>query len=53
MVGVIDGFRWAIAGPSAVMDWNGVLISVLVVTLIAISGLRYFRATEENFADII
>jgi lipopolysaccharide transport system permease protein len=53
MVGVIDGFQWAIAGSSTVMDWNSVLISVLVVTVTTLSGLRYFRATEETFADII
>jgi lipopolysaccharide transport system permease protein len=53
MVGVIDGFRWAIAGQSAALDWTSVLISVLMVALITASGLRYFRATEETFADII
>lgn len=53
MVGVINGFRWAVGGQTVVMDWNSVAISVLVVTLITVSGLRYFRATEETFADII
>jgi lipopolysaccharide transport system permease protein len=53
MVGVIDGFRWAIGGSTAVLDWNSVLISILVTGLIMVLGLRYFRATEETFADII
>ncbi|HEV3271303.1 MAG TPA: ABC transporter permease [Candidatus Methylacidiphilales bacterium] len=54
MVGVINGFRWAIGGRVGVpMDWSSVLISVLVVAVITVSGLRYFRATEETFADII
>jgi lipopolysaccharide transport system permease protein len=53
MVGVIDGFRWAVGGNSVVMDWHGVLISVLVTALVMVIGLRYFRATEETFADII
>jgi lipopolysaccharide transport system permease protein len=53
MVGVIDGFRWAIGGNSAVLDWNSVLISILVAGLIMFLGLRYFRATEQFFADII
>jgi lipopolysaccharide transport system permease protein len=54
MVGVINGFRWAIGGGAGVsMDWNSVLLSVLVVAAITISGLSYFRATEETFADII
>jgi lipopolysaccharide transport system permease protein len=54
MVGVIDGFRWAIGGHAALwLDWSGVLISMIVTVLITASGLRYFRATENNFADII
>ncbi len=53
MVGVIDGFQWAIAGSSAIMDWNSVMISIAVVILILASGLRYFRSTEKTFADII
>jgi lipopolysaccharide transport system permease protein len=53
MVGVIDGFRWAVGGHSVVMDWNSVLISVLVTMFLLVIGLRYFRATEETFADII
>jgi lipopolysaccharide transport system permease protein len=53
MVGVINGFRWAIDGRSNAMDWHSVVISLIMVVLIAVAGLRYFRATEETFADII
>ena len=54
MVGVIDGFRWAIGGNANVpLDPFSVLISIVVTVIIAISGLLYFRATEKNFADII
>ncbi len=54
MVGVINGFRWAIGAPCGVtMDWTSVLISVVIVTILTASGLRYFRATEKTFADII
>ncbi len=54
MDGVINGFRWAICSQSTVpLDWNSVLISIFVVILITASGLRYFRATEKTFADII
>jgi len=53
MVGVIDGVRWAIGGDSVVMDWTGILISIVVTAGLLVVGLRYFRATEENFADII
>ncbi|HTV39418.1 MAG TPA: ABC transporter permease [Candidatus Sulfotelmatobacter sp.] len=51
MVGVIDGFRWAIGGQSP-LSWS-ILASVVVIALVGFSGLRYFRATEKTFADII
>lgn len=51
MVGVIDGFRWAIGGQTP-MSWS-IVVSILVITLVGISGLRYFRSTEKTFADII
>jgi lipopolysaccharide transport system permease protein len=53
MVGVIDGFRWAIAGNATTLAWAGLLASVVVTGLLLGSGLRYFRATEKTFADII
>ncbi len=54
MVGVIEGFRWAIGGPAAsTLDGNILGISIGMVALMAFLGLRYFRATEESFADII
>jgi lipopolysaccharide transport system permease protein len=54
MVGVINGFRWSIVGAAAgPLDWISVLISALIISIITISGLRYFRATEDTFADII
>ncbi len=51
MVGVIDGFRWAIGGQ-APLSWS-VVTSLGVIAVAGLSGLRYFRATEKNFADII
>jgi lipopolysaccharide transport system permease protein len=63
MDGVINGFRWAIGGgkpapldstiPPLALDWNSVLISIAVVAVIMVLGLRYFRSTEKTFADII
>jgi lipopolysaccharide transport system permease protein len=54
MVGVINGFRWSVGGHAHVgMDWNSLFISIAIVLVIAVSGLRYFRATEDTFADII
>lgn len=53
MVGVIDGFRWAILGKNAVLYMPGFIISCLLSLGIFIIGMWYFRKTEHSFADII
>jgi lipopolysaccharide transport system permease protein len=53
MVGVIDGFRWALLGGEHQLYVPGLLLSIGMVLLITWSGLRYFRRTEKTFADII
>ncbi|MBU7008187.1 ABC transporter permease [Phosphitispora fastidiosa] len=53
MVGVIDGFRWAILGSNVDFYWPGLLLSIGLTVLIFASGLRYFRKTERSFADVI
>jgi lipopolysaccharide transport system permease protein len=53
MVGVIDGFRWAIIGGDASIYWPGFLLSLALVILLLVSGIWYFRRLERNFADII
>ncbi len=53
MVGVIDGFRWAILGGDALIYWPGFILSVVLTLIVFISGLWYFRSTERTFADII
>lgn len=53
MVGVIDGFRWAILGGASRLYWPGFLLSVGLVVLVLLSGIWYFRKTEKTFADII
>ncbi len=52
LVGVVDGFRWAVLGQSA-PDWNMLAISSSVVLLLLVTGLYYFRRVEQTFADII
>ena len=51
MVGVVQGFRWALFGSTA-PDLT-MLVSVLVVLVLFISGLFYFRRMEKTFADIV
>ena len=53
MVGVIDGFRWAILGGEHAIYWPGFVLSVVVVALVLFTGIKYFRRTERTFADII
>jgi len=53
MVGVIDGFRWAILGEAMKVYVPGFVMSLLVNVAILIVGVGYFRRTERKFADII
>lgn len=53
MVGVIDGFRWAILGNEVAIYWPGFLLSLGLVALLLSSGIWYFRRTERTFADDI
>ncbi|HEX3074301.1 MAG TPA: ABC transporter permease [Ignavibacteriales bacterium] len=52
MVGVIDGFRWALTGHTAIY-WPGFLLSTLVIGFFMVIGIAYFRKTEKVMADII
>ena len=53
MVGVIDGFRWAILGGETQLYWPGFLLSLSLVLVILVTGIVYFRKTEKTFADVI
>lgn len=53
MVGVIDGFRWAILGDAASPDWRGLALSITIASVLFVIGLYYFRRTERAFADVI
>lgn len=53
MVGVIDGFRWAIIGGDVALYWPGFLLSLLLVVVLLVTGVMYFRRMERTFADVI
>jgi len=53
MVGVIDGFRWAILGGENGLYLPGFFLSIVLTLIIFISGIWYFRKSESKFADII
>jgi len=52
MVGVIEGFRWALLGKES-PDFGVMVLSTAVVLVIFISGIVYFKHMERTFADII
>jgi lipopolysaccharide transport system permease protein len=53
MVGVIDGFRWAILGGESNIYWPGFLLSLIITAAALTWGIYFFRKTEKTFADII
>lgn len=53
MVGIIDGFRWAILNNGTQPYWSGFIASTLIVIVLLVSGIMYFRRVEITFADII
>lgn len=53
MVGVIDGFRWAILGDAFPVYWSGLLLSAGLTLLMFAGGVLYFRNMERSFADVV
>jgi lipopolysaccharide transport system permease protein len=53
MVGVIDGFRWAISNGATPFPNQSLLLSLVTVTFLLVTGIWYFRKTERTFADVI
>jgi lipopolysaccharide transport system permease protein len=52
MAGVIEGFRWALLGKAqapGTMLW----VSVVVVAVVLVGGLYYYRRMEKTFADVV
>ena len=53
IVGVIDGFRWAICRGYAQIYVPGFILSLIVIAFFLWLGIWYFRKTEKTFADVI
>ncbi|MBE9014024.1 ABC transporter permease, partial [Pseudanabaenaceae cyanobacterium LEGE 13415] len=53
MVGVIDGFRWAILNGNQSLYLPGFGLALIVILLFVWTGVYYFRSVERTFADII
>jgi homopolymeric O-antigen transport system permease protein len=52
MVGVIEGFRWALLGKES-PDFKVIAVSTAVVVALLFSGLVYFKRIERTFADVV
>jgi homopolymeric O-antigen transport system permease protein len=53
LVGVIDGFRWAILGDRQPFYLPGFALSWIVVITVLWLGIRQFRRMEKSFADLL
>jgi lipopolysaccharide transport system permease protein len=52
MVGVVEGFRWALLGADTAPG-PIIVISALVALVLFIGGAYYFKRMEKTFADVI
>ncbi len=52
MVGVIEGFRWALLGK-APPDFSLVAINTMIVFIVLYGGYLFFKKLEQTFADVI
>lgn len=53
MVGVIDGFRWALLRGLTPFPLSAFSVSAFMTVALCASGIWYFRRTEKTFADVI
>lgn len=53
MVGVIDGFRWALLGAEVEMYWQGFWLSVSLAIGLFVFGIWFFMKLERQLADVI
>ena len=52
MVGVVEGFRWALLGTDTAPG-PIIVVSFLTALVLLISGAFYFRRMERTFADVV
>lgn len=53
MVGVVDGFRWAVLGDKAGGLHASLLVSLGSIAFLLVTGLWFFQLREPSFADEI
>ncbi len=52
MVGVVEGFRWALLGTDTAPG-PMIIVSSIVAVVLLVSGAFYFRRMEKTFADVV
>jgi lipopolysaccharide transport system permease protein len=52
MVGVVEGFRWALLGTETAPG-TAVMVSSFMAGILLVSGTFYFRRMERTFADVV
>ena len=52
MVGVVEGFRWALLGTDTAPG-SVIIVSSLAALILLVSGAFYFRRMERTFADVV
>ena len=52
MVGVVEGFRWALLGTGAAPG-PAIAVSTLAALVLLAGGALYFRRVERTFADVV
>lgn len=52
MVGVVEGFRWALIGTETAPG-PIIVVSAVVSLIIFVGGMFYFRRLERTFADVV
>jgi lipopolysaccharide transport system permease protein len=52
MVGVIEGFRWALLGKQ-MPETTPIAIGIAVALLLLVGGIVFFKRMEKTFADIV
>ena len=52
MVGVVEGFRWALLGVDTAPGLMVVASSIVAIAML-VSGAFYFRRMERTFADVV
>ena len=52
MVGVIEGFRWALLGAES-LDFGVMAVSAIMVMALLSGGIVYFKQMERTFTDVV